>query len=256
MNELKIYENQEFGKVRVQKINNETWFVAKDVASALGYSNSRDALARHVDEEDKGVAKHDTLGGSQEITIINESGLYSLVLSSKLPNAKKFKRWVTNEVLPSIRKHGAYMTDDTLKQALTSPDFLIQLATELKNEKEERMKLENKVEQDKPKVLFAESVETSKTSILVGDLAKLITQNGYEIGQNRLFAWLRENGYLIKNGERKNMPTQTSMEMGLFEIKENAHVNPDGSVRVTRTTKVKGKGQIYFINKFVNQKEE
>jgi phage antirepressor YoqD-like protein len=183
--------------------------------------------------------------------LINESGLYSLILSSKLPKAKEFKHWVTSEILPTIRKHGAYMTENTLEKALTSPDFLIQLATQLKEEQAQRKALEQRVEADRPKVLFAEAVETSQTSILVGDLAKLIKQNGVDIGQKRLFAWLRENGYLIKSGNSTNMPTQRSMDMKLFEVKERSISNPDGSVRVTKTTKVTGKGQTYFINIFL-----
>lgn len=186
-------------------------------------------------------------------TIINESGLYSLILSSKLPNAKKFKRWVTNEVLPSIRKHGAYMTDQTLEQALTSPDFLIQLATQLKEEKEQRKQLEVKVEHDRPKVLFAESVSASKTSILVGELAKILKQNGVDTGQTRLFAWMRENGYLIKRrGNDYNMPTQRAMEMKLFEVKETSVTHSDGHISVNKTPKVTGKGQVYFVNKIMN----
>lgn len=253
MNEIKIYNNSELGSVRTIEQGGQVWFVGKDVAEILGYGNTRDALARHVDDEDKsGVGIHD---GSQHrnFVVINESGLYSLILSSKLPTAKKFKHWVTSEILPSVRKHGAYMTDETLEQALTSPDFLIKLATELKTEKEQRMALEIKVASDKPKVLFAEAVETSQTSILVGDLAKLIKQNGVDIGQKRLFEWLRENGYLMKGGNSKNMPTQMSMSRGLFEVKERTINNPDGTVRITKTTKVTGKGQTYFINKFLGE---
>ena len=234
------------------EIEGEPYFVGKDVANILGYAKPLDALARHIDEDDS--VKHgliDSMGRMQETILINESGLYSLILSSKLPNAKKFKHWVTAEVLPTIRRHGAYMTENTLEQALTSPDFLIKLATELKNEKEQRKALEEKVEQDKPKVLFANAVETAKTSILVGDLAKLIKQNGVDIGQKRLFGYLRENGYLMKSGNSKNMPTQKGMSLGLFEVKERTISNPDGTVRVTKTTKVTGKGQTYFINKFL-----
>ena len=228
------------------------YFVGKDVAEILGYSNSRKAIADHVDPEDKGVTKCDTLGGQQELTVINESGLYSLILSSKLPNAKKFKHWVTAEVLPSIRKHGAYMTDSTLEQALTSPDFLIKLATELKTEKEKRQALEVQAEENKPKVLFADAVSVSNTSILVGDLAKIIKQNGVNIGANRLFAWLRDNGYLIKRkGSDYNMPTQYSMDLKLFEVKETVITHSDGHTSISKTPKVTGKGQQYFVNKFL-----
>lgn len=251
MNEIQIFKNDSFGAVRTVEVEGTPYFVGKDVAEILGYSNTRDALARHVDSEDKAdVVIHD---GSQNRTmaVINESGLYSLILSSKLPKAKEFKHWVTSEILPTIRKHGAYMTENTLEKALTSPDFLIQLATQLKEEQAQRKALEQRVEADRPKVLFAEAVETSQTSILVGDLAKLIKQNGVDIGQKRLFAWLRENGYLIKSGNSTNMPTQRSMDMKLFEVKERSISNPDGSVRVTKTTKVTGKGQTYFINIFL-----
>ena len=189
----------------------------------------------------------ETPSGVQEMTIINESGLYSLIFGSKLPKAKEFKHWVTSEVLPSIRKHGMYATNELLND----PDFAIQAFTALKEERERRKQLESIVEQDKPKVLFADAVETAQTSILVGDLAKLIKQNGVDIGQKRLFNYLRENGYLIKSGNSKNMPTQKAMDKGLFEVKERTINNPDGSVRITKTTKVTGKGQTYFINEFL-----
>lgn len=253
MNEIKIFENAEFGSVRTLEVNGEPYFVGKDVADILGYQNGSRDINRHVDAEDRtDVAIHD---GSQNrnMTIINESGLYSLILSSKLPKAKEFKHWVTSEVLPSIRKHGAYMTDDVLHRAITEPDFLIQLATELKEEQEKRKELESKIETDKPMVLFANSVQASHTSILVGDLAKIMKQNGIDMGQKRLFGWLRDNGYLIKSGNSKNMPTQKAMEMKLFEVKESTINNPDGSVRITKTTKVTGKGQIYFVNKLMSK---
>ena len=252
-NDLQVW-NYENSEIRTVTIDNEPWFVGKDVAAVLGYSNTRDALAKHVDDEDKNtVVIRDGIQGNPNTIVINESGLYSLVLSSKLPTAKKFKRWVTNEVLPSIRKHGAYMTDQTLEQALTSPDFLIQLATQLKQEKEKREQLEAQAEQDKPKVLFAESVSASKTSILVGELAKILKQNGVDTGQTRLFAWMRENGYLIKRrGNDYNMPTQRAMELKLFEVKETSVTHSDGHISVNKTPKVTGKGQVYFVNKFMN----
>lgn len=256
MTDLQIFNSPEFGAIRTIEKDGEPWFVGKDVATALGYNNPRDAFKKHIDEEDKGVAKCDTLGGTQETTIINESGLYSLVLSSKLPTAKKFKRWVTNEVIPSIRKHGAYMTPETLEKVLLSPDTLMQLAQNLKDEQEKRKALEAQIESQKPAVLFTGAVETSKTSILIGELAKMLKQNGVNIGQNRLFEWLRQNGYLIKrNGTDYNMPTQRSMDMGLFEIKETTINNPDGSIKISKTPKVTGKGQVYFINLFLNKEE-
>lgn len=256
MNEtkLEVFTNSEFGAVRTLTIEGEPYFVGKDVATILGYSNTRDALAKHIDEEDKStVAIYD---GSQNRNVIvtNESGLYSLILSSKLPTAKKFKHWVTAEVLPSIRKHGAYMTPDTLEKALYNPDFLIRLATELKDTQAHVKHLETKIDNDKPKVIFADAVSTSKSSILVGELAKIIKQNGVNIGQNRLFAWLRDNGYLIKRkGTDYNMPTQYSMDLQLFEVKETEVTHADGHITVSKTPKVTGKGQQYFINKFLKQ---
>lgn len=251
MSELQIFQNPEFGQVRTVTVKDEPWFIGKDVAEALGYSNTRDAMAKHVDAEDKGVAKCDTPSGSQEMTVINESGLYSLVLSSKRPTAKKFKRWVTGEVLPTIRKHGAYMTEDALKKAITEPDFLIGLANELKKEKAARLAAEQQIEADRPKVTFANAVNVSKDGMLIGMLAKILHQNGVNMGQKRLFQWMREKGYLMKSGADKNMPTQRAREMGLFKVKERAIDNPDGSVRLTRTTLVTGKGQQYFINKLL-----
>ena len=251
MNNLNIFYNPEFGNIRVLTIKNESYFVGKDVAFLLGYSNARDALRKHVDDEDKDVAKCDTPSGTQEMTVINESGLYSLILSSKLPTAKKFKRWVTSEVLPAIRKHGAYLTEQKVEEALLNPDVLIKLATQLKSEREARKRAESLNEQNMPKVLFADSVSVANDAILIGALAKLIKQNGVDIGQNRLFQKLRDMGYLIKSGQDKNMPTQKAMNMKLFRVKERTVGNPDGSVRTTRTTLVTGKGQIYFINLFL-----
>lgn len=252
MNNIRAFNNDEFGTIRTVTINNEPYFVGKDVADILGYQNGSRDINRHVSEEDR--RKIMVFDGNQnkETIVINESGLYSLILSSKLPSAKKFKHWVTSEVLPSIRKHGAYMTNDVLEKALTSPDFLIQLATKLKDEQEKNKKLEAENEIMKPKALFADCVSTSKSTILIGELAKIIKANGVDIGQNRLFAWLRENGYLIRRkGMDYNMPTQKSMELGLFKIKETTINKPDGSIAITKTVKVTGKGQAYFINKFI-----
>ena len=250
MNEIKIFDNPEFGKVRTMEINGEPYFVGKDVAEILGYTKARNAIASHVDSEDKKDAPiQGDLGGTQEMTVINESGLYSLILSSKLPKAKEFKRWVTSEVLPSIRKHGAYAVDELLND----PEFAIKTFTALKEERERSKRLSEQIEADKPKVIFADSVSAAKSSILIGDLAKLLKQNGINIGQNRLFEWLRQNGYLIKDGTSKNMPTQRAAEMGLFEVKVSTVNNPDGSIRETKTTKVTGKGQVYFVNKFLGR---
>lgn len=256
MNELKVFENCEFGTLRGVEINGESWLVGKDVAERLGYERGSKAVVDHVDEEDRMMVDGETQSqfgielGQRGGWLINESGLYSLVLGSKLPNAKKFKRWVTSEVLPAIRKHGGYLTAEKVEEALLNPDVLIRLATELKDEREARRALESKVAEDAPKVLFAKAVEQAENSILVGDLAKLIKQNGTDIGQKRLFARLREEGYLGKAGESYNMPTQRAMEMQLFRISERTINNPDGSVRLTRTVKVTGKGQVYFINRY------
>ncbi len=252
MNQLQAFNNTEFGQVRTMVINGSPWFVAKDVCECLDINNSRQALARLDSDEKNSVILNDGTPGNPEKGIVNEYGLYSLVLSSRKPSAKAFKRWITHEVIPAIRKHGAYMTGETLEQALTSPDFLIRLATELKTEQEARRLAEQKIEADKPKVLFADSVAASHGSILVGELAKLLNQNGIDIGQNRLFNWLRENGYLIcRKGTDYNMPTQRSMEMQLFSIKETAITHSDGHVSISKTVKVTGKGQLYFVNKFL-----
>ena len=252
MNQLQVFNNTEFGQVRTMMIKGSPWFVAKDVCECLDINNSRQALARLDSDEKNSVILNDGTPGNPEKGIVNEYGLYSLVLSSRKPSAKTFKRWITHKVIPAIRKHGAYMTGDTLEQALTSPDFLIRLATELKTEQEARRLAEQKIEADKPKVLFADSVAASHGSILVGELAKLLNQNGIDIGQNRLFNWLRENGYLIcRKGTDYNMPTQRSMEMQLFNIKETAITHSDGHVSISKTVKVTGKGQVYFVNKFL-----
>ena len=242
MNDIQLFNNPEFGAVRAVEVDGEPWFVGKDVAQALGYSNPRKALADHVDAEDKGVTKCDTPGGEQDITTINESGLYSLVLSRKLPGAKKFKRWVTSEVLPTIRKTGGYQLPKDYPSALRA----------LADTTEKLLAAETEKEANRPKVLFADAVSTAKTSILVGELAKLLKQNGVDIGQNRLFGWLRENGFLIRrNGTDFNMPTQKSMDLGLFEIKETVVSHADGHTSVNKTPKVTGKGQQYFVQRFL-----
>lgn len=252
MNELKNF-SFEGRQIRALTIEGEPYFVGKDVAEVLGYSNSRKAIADHVDSEDKGVTKCYTLGGTQQTTIINESGLYSLILSSKLPDAKKFKHWVTSEVLPTIRKHGAYMTDAKAAAIVTDKGSLADL---LQQAAEQLKRKDIQIEQMKPKALFADAVSTSDTPILVGELAKILHQNGVSMGQNRMFRWLRDNGYLIsKKGSDYNMPTQRAMELGLFRIKENAITHSDGHVTITKTPKVTGKGQVYFVNKFVGEED-
>ena len=249
MNQLQIFENPEFGAVRTVEIDGDPWLVGKDVAQALGYERATKAIQDHVDTEDKGVVPiQDSIGRMQKTPVINESGLYSLVLSSKLPTARKFRHWVTSEVLPSIRRHGLYAADELLN----NPDLMIQAMEALKSERAKNQQLTEKVRQDAPKVLFAESVEASNHSILIFDLAKILRQNGVQIGGNRLFEWMRGNSYLIKRkGSDWNMPTQRSMEMGLFEIKESSHIHSDGHVSITKTPKVTGKGQTYFINLFL-----
>ncbi|WP_125580814.1 phage antirepressor [Lacticaseibacillus suibinensis] len=243
-------------QVRTVLVDNQPMFVGKDVAEVLGYQNGSRDINAHVDAEDRLKYQISTSGQDRMMTVINESGLYSLVLLSKLPNAKEFKHWVTSEVLPSIRKHGAYMTPETIEKAILNPDFIIGLATQLKDEQAKTAALTADNETMKPKALFADAVATSHTTILVGDLAKVLKQNGIDIGAKRLFAWLREKGYLIKRiGADYNSPTQRAMELGLFEVKETAISHSDGHVTVQKTPKVTGKGQQYFINKFLQTNE-
>ena len=254
--------NYEGAEVRTVQIDGEPWFVLADICRELEISNSR-MVSERLESDELMSAKLTSGGQRREMTIINESGLYTVILRSDKPQAKPFRKWVTSVVLPSIRKHGAYMTEQTLERALTSPDFLIELATQLKTEQEQRRRLETTVaaqskqmEQDKPKVLFADSVAASSSSILIGELAKLIKQNGVDMGQRRLFAWMRENGYLIKRfGSEYNLPTQRSMERGLMEIKETSVIH-SGYTTISKTPKVTGKGQVYFINLLVGQRTE
>lgn len=251
MNEIQIFNNSEFGQVRSLVINGEPWLVGKDVTKALGYDNPSKAIRDHVEEEDKRVGVQnvtpyiiDSLGRKQHPTFINESGLYALVFGSKLPSAKKFKRWVTSEVLPALRKTGQYQVKE-----LSGSELMAKALIEAQNVLAAKDK---QIEEMKPKALFADAVATSHTSILVGELAKILKQNGIDMGQKRLFAWLREKGYLIKRqGTDYNMPTQKAMELGLFEIKEGSYVNGSGVNITTKTPKVTGKGQQYFINKFL-----
>lgn len=250
MNDLTVFKNESFGEIRTLVINEEPWFVGKDIAIALGYSNSKKALSDHVDVEDKqqgdGVTIRDPIGREQHPTVINESGLYSLILSSKLPTAKQFKRWVTSEVLPSIRKTGGYIAG---QENLSDSELMAKALLVAQRTIEERNK---QIETMKPKALFADAVSGSDTSILVRDLAKLLKQNGVDIGEKRLYKKLRDDGYLIKIGESKNTPTQKAMEMKLFEIKESVII-VDGKSRVVKTTKVTCKGQTYFINRFFEE---
>ena len=256
MNEMQIFENAQFGRIRAVTIDGEPWMVGKDVAAALGYQNASKALADHVDEEDK--LNNETLSslGQRGGWLINESGLYSLVLSSKLPTAKQFKRWVTSEVLPSIRKNGGYIMGQS---SMSDAELMAQAVLVAKRTIEARdakiQELEAQVKTNAPKVLFADAVSASDGTILIGELAKLLTQNGVKNrGQNRLFAWLRENGYLIRRkGTDHNMPTQRAMELDLFRVKETAVTHSDGHVTVNKTTKVTGKGQEYFVARFLKK---
>ena len=250
MNELQLFQFED-NQIRTVSSNGIIWFAAVDVTDALGIKNPSDAI-KPLDEDER---TRFNLGRQGSANFISEPGLYKLIGASRKPAAKRFNRWVTHEVLPSIRKHGAYMTPETIEKAIYNPDFIINLATQLKDEQAKTAALTADNETMKPKALFADAVATSHTSILIGDLAKLIRQNGVDIGQNRLFGWLRDHGYLIGKGDRRNMPTQRAMDLGLFDIKERTFQNPDGSVRITKTTKVTGKGQQYFINKFLQTNE-
>lgn len=246
MNDIMVFENSEFGTVRTVELEGKTYFMASDVAKALGYSNPNKAINDHC----RAITKCATpiSGKMQDVNFIPEGDLYRLISHSKLESAEKFESWVFDEVLPSIRKHGMYAVDDLIN----NPDLAIKAFTALKEEKERNRVLQADNDRMRPKEVFADAVATSSTTILIGDLAKLLMQNGVKMGQKRLFAWMRDNGYLIKRkGADWNMPTQKSMELGLFEVKESTLNNPDGSVRINKTTKVTGKGQQYFINKFI-----
>lgn len=263
MSELQTFNFEEL-PVRKIEIDGEPYFLGKDVAEILGYTRSDNAIRNHVDDEDKLTHQVSASGQKRNMVIINESGLYSLIFDAAKQSknesirkkAKRFKRWVTSEVLPAIRKHGIYATDNVIENTLNNPDYIINVLTEYKKEKEHNLVLEQQVKENKPKVLFADSVAGSDNSILVGELAKLLKQNGFDVGQNRLFKWLRNNGYLIKkSGESYNLPTQKSMDLEILDIKKRVINNPDGSSKITRTPKVTGKGQQYFINKFLTELE-
>lgn len=252
MNELQIFNSEEFGDIRTVEIDGKPYFVANDIARALGYKRPADAVTAHC----KGSVKHRYLtdGGEQELKVIPEGDIYRLTVRSKLPSAEKFERWVFDEVLPAIHHNGGYIAgQENLSDAelMAKAILVAQKTIEQKNQIIEQQN--KKIEADRPKTIFADAVSASHTSILIGDLAKLICQNGYQIGQKRLFQWMRDNGYLMVSGSSRNMPKQKYVEQGLFEIKESNVQNPDGSVRITRTTKVSGKGQLYFVNKFLGQ---
>ncbi len=254
-NNLQVF-NYNGAEVRTVIIDGDVWFVAKDVAEVLEFRDSYTAI-RTLDDDEKGTHKVRTPGGMQDMTVISESGLYQLILRSNKPEAKAFSKWVRSEVLPSIRKHGVYMTPEAIEKTLFNPDFIINLATELKTERNKRMELEKQAEINAPKVLFADSVAASDSTCLVRELAKMIHQNGIDIGEKRLFAWLRNNDYLIKaHSQDFNMPTQKSRNLGLIVIKETVISSAGGKPILVRTPKITGKGQEYFINLFLKNKGE
>lgn len=241
--------NFEKNEVRTFLVNDEPYFVGKDVASILGYSNTPKAIRDHVDEEDKTQNESFTVNGTA-LMLINESGLYSLILKSKMPNARKFKRWVTSEVLPTIRKHGAYLTDEKAYDITHNPnslaDLLLQAGEQLKQK-------DLTIQEMQPKALFSDAVRGSVNSCLVTELATILKQNGVNIGQNRLFEWLRDNGYICRDGRRKNKPTQRSMDLKIMDVREHVRTNSQGELVTTFTPLVTGKGQVYFVNKFLNK---
>nr|DAD76038.1 MAG TPA: KilAC domain protein [Podoviridae sp. ctIi96] len=259
MEAIKIFENDRFGEVRVAGTSENPLFCLADVCRVLEIKNVSDCKSR-LDQ--RGVVLTDTPTYNQhgaeviqQLVFINEKNLYKVIMRSDKPQAEPFQDWVCGEVLPSIRKHGAYMTNDTLEKALTSPDFLIQLATNLKEEQQKRIEAERKVTEAAPAVAFTNAVQSANSSCLIGELAKLIAQNGYSIGEKRLFAWMRDNGYLGKHGERYNIPNQQYVEQGLFELKKGVRSGSNGVLHTTITPKVTGKGQVYFVNKFLGNKE-
>lgn len=258
MSELKIFKNPDFGQVRVIEKEGEPWFAGKDITAILGYENQNRDIVSHVAEEDRIMLTAETQYengiefdyrnlGQRGGWLINESGLYSLILSSKLPAAKQFKHWITSEVLPSIRKHGGYIAG---QEAMSDDDLLAKALLVAQSKISEKDK---QIDRMRPKEIFADAVTASKSSILIGELAKLLNQNGVDTGQKRLFAWMRENGYLIKGKNRSDygMPTQRAMDLGLFEIKETTINHSDGRISLSKTVKVTGKGQQYFVNKFL-----
>ena len=251
MNDITIFTYENTNIRTITPEDGTPLFCGKDVASILGYKDTTNALKLHC----KGVVKHhplETPGGIQQVRFITEPDLYRLITRSKLPEAEKFERWVFEEVLPSIRARGGYLTPDAVEKALSDPDFIIRLATELKEERAKRAQLEAQVEANAPKVVFADAVTSAQTDILIGDLAKILRGNGVDTGQRRLFEWMRENGYLIRQkGSSWNMPTQRAMDMGLFRVKETVVTHKDGHTTVNRTTKVTGRGQTYFVNKLL-----
>jgi anti-repressor protein len=250
---MQVFKHPEFGQVRTVERDEMPWFVAADVCRALELNNTAMAMER-LDPDEKGdINLTDTIGRMQRTAAVNEPGLYALVLGSRKPEARAFKRWITHEVLPAIHRHGFYGTEGTVEKMLSDPDTAVEMLLAYKEERQRRLDLQARAEIDAPKVLFADSVAASRQSILIGELAKLMKQNGVPVGQNRLFQWMRRDGYLLNSGESRNMPSQRTMEAGWMEIKERTINNPDGSIRLTRTPKVTGRGQQYFINRYLNK---
>lgn len=253
MQAIQIFNNPSFGNVRVAGTEVNPLFCLADVCKALDLQPS--AVMRRLDD---GVISNnpitDNLGRQQVANFVNEDGLYDVILDSRKPEAKQFRKWITSEVLPTIRKHGAYMTDNIIEKTLSDPDYLIQLATTLKQERQQRIEAERKVAAAQPAVTFTQAVSGSASSCLIGELAKLINQNGYPMGERRLFKWLRENGYLGTKGERYNIPNQRYIEQGLFKLKKGTRSGNNGVMHTTITSKVTGKGQVYFVNKFLTEK--
>lgn len=258
MTDLKIFENNQFGKIRIAEVSDKPYFCGADIARALGYRNTRDALAKHCRED--GVVKRDiidSMGRTQQAKFINEGNLYRLICSSELQSADTFEQWVFDDVLPTIRQHGAYLTNSQVEKILTDPDTIIKIATELKEERTKRQLLEFQIEEDKPKVVVAEAVSETESVILIRELAKILKQNDIDIGEKRLYQWLRENGYLISApGTDYNMPTQRSMNLRLFRVIEHPVIHDGGYTTMKKTPKVTGKGQIYFLNKFLKPRTE
>lgn len=262
MNKPQIFNHSMFGEIRTIEVEGKPFFVGNDIARALDYARPYEAVSSHC----KGAVTYRILsnGGEQEMKVIPEGDVYRLIVKaadqSRNPvikaKAEQFEKWIFDEVLPAIRQHGGYLTPQKIEEVLLNPDTIIDLAQRLKQANEEKAKLAEQIKADKPKVIFADSVAASKSSILIGDLAKILKQNGYDTGQKRLFARLREEGFLIKRrGADYNMPTQRAMEMGLFEIKETVVTHSDGHITINKTPKVTGKGQIYFINKYAGRIE-
>lgn len=266
MSNIQVFDNPEFGAVRTLEEGGVVLFCATDTAKVLGYAKPQDAISKHCPHSVKrgvGVQTGTKADGTPamqtvEMSFIPESDLYRLIFSSKLPNAEKFTDWVTSEVLPSIRKHGAYMTPETLQAAILNPDTMIQLCQQLKAEQDKSRALSEENARLAPKGLFADAVSVSENCILVGELAKLLQQNGVDIGQNRLYRRLRADGFLVRNPKRSdyNMPTQKAMELGLFKVRESTRVHSDGHTSIDKTPKVTGKGQIYFINYYIKKASE